>query len=68
MFKRKGGGGSKAFCTMFKKTALLVQQGFPKGQYKEKTEANAMQCMNNICHAGAVLSFVWTIQLVLKRD
>ena len=29
MFKTKGGGGSTAFWTMFKKTALLVQQGFP---------------------------------------
>ena len=29
MFKKKGGGGSKAFLTMFKKTALLVADGFP---------------------------------------
>ena len=32
MFKRKGGaGGSKAFWTMFKKTALFWKQGIPKG-------------------------------------
>ena len=29
MFKRKGGGGSKAFCTMLKKTALFLRDGFP---------------------------------------
>ena len=29
MFKRKGGGGSKAFWTMLKKTALFSRDGFP---------------------------------------
>ena len=29
MFKRKGGGGSKAFWTMLKKTALFLMNGFP---------------------------------------
>ena len=29
MFKRKGGGGSKAFWKMFKKTALFLHDGFP---------------------------------------
>ena len=27
----KGGGGSKAFWTMFKKTSLFPRDGFPKG-------------------------------------
>ena len=31
MFKRKG-GGSKAFWTMLKKTALFLKDGFPKAQ------------------------------------
>ena len=30
MFKRKGGGESKAFWTMLKKTALFLSDGFPK--------------------------------------
>ena len=29
MFKRKGGGGPKAFWTMLKKTALFLKDGFP---------------------------------------
>ena len=32
MFKRKGGGGAKAFWTMFKKTALFLRLGFPNVQ------------------------------------
>ena len=34
MFKRKG-GGSKAFWTMFKKTALFLQLGFPNVMLRE---------------------------------
>ena len=34
MFKRKGGGESKAFWTMFKKTALFSHDGFPKVSLK----------------------------------
>ena len=35
MFKqREEGKGLKAFCTMFKKTALFLKDGFPKPEYK----------------------------------
>ena len=37
MFKRKGGGGSKAFWTMLKKTALFLRDGFPNQKNKSGT-------------------------------
>ena len=35
MFIQKGGGGAKAFRTMFKKTALFLKDGFPYDDYED---------------------------------
>ena len=66
MFKRKGRGGSKAFWTMLKKTALFLKDGFPYC-HTCLPKNNVKFSIFNICSSFQFLQFFVVVKMIEIR-